>query len=547
MIPVTLLRFVSRTACLSALCLLCAVPLAAQTLTSSDLPIVLIETDEAIPDEPKIVGRMRVIDNADGRRNQITDPPTGYDGFIGIEVRGATSQLFPKQQYALETRDARGDNRNVPLLGMPSENDWVLHAPYTDKTLVRNAVAYRLARAMGRYASRTRFCEVVVNGEYQGVYLLLEAIKRDSERVDIARLRPSETSGDDLTGGYIVKVDKFAGGQVGGWFSPLPPPYPFGRQIRWEFHEPSPRDIVPEQAAYIERTITAFEHTLASDDIDDPARGFLPLIDLGSFVDFVILNEVTKNIDGYRASTYLHKDKDSNGGLLRAGPVWDFNLAMGNASFGGGADHRGFQFDWNDRGDGVPIPFWWGRMARSAPFQAAMRARWAELRAGPLAPEAIEAVIDGAVAETAEARVRDAERWGTEGEYVWGNAYVGETHAEDVRYLQAFTRRRAAWMDGALAQPLAPGPGPAVALSRVWPSPASGDVQFTVTTGAADRLRLEIVDARGRRVQTIFEGAVEAGRRTMSVSTAGLAAGAYFVVASGSLGTFSRPLVIVRR
>ena len=218
---------------------------------------------------------MRVIDN--GRAlNRATDPPTGYDGHIGIEVRGATSQTFPKKQYALETREADGSNRNVPLLGLPRENDWILHAPYTDKTLVRNAVAYRLARSMGRYASRTRFCEVVLNGEYQGVYLLLEKIKRDDARVDIARLRPDETSGDDLTGGYIVKVDKAAGGQYGGWFSPFPPPYPHGRQIRWEFHDPSPREIVPEQAAYVQASITALERALAGDDYADPERGFPP-------------------------------------------------------------------------------------------------------------------------------------------------------------------------------------------------------------------------------------------------------------------------------
>ena len=531
-----------------ALSALLAEPLAAQTLMSSNLPIVLIETDEPIPDEPKVPGRMRVIDNGDGRRNAVTDPPTGYDGHIGIEVRGATSQLFPKKQYALETRDADGENRNVPLLGMPSENDWILHAPYTDKTLVRNAVAYRLARRMGRYASRTRFCEVVVNGEYQGVYLLLEKIKRDGDRVDIATLNPDETSGDDLTGGYIVKVDKAAGGETGGWDSPLPPPYPFGRRVRWEYHEPSPEEIAPEQAAYIERTITAFEQAVAAEDYDDPARGFLPLVDLGSFVDVVILNEVTKNIDGYRASTYLHKDKDSVDGRLKAGPVWDFNLALGNASFGGGADHRGFQFDWDDRADGIPIPFWWARMARSEPFQAAMKTRWTELRAGPLAPDSLDALVDEAVAEIAEASARNFERWPTVGKPVWGNAYVGETYAEDVRYLKAFTRRRAAWMDGALARGLdAPGPGPAVVLSRPWPSPASGDAQVTLTTGSADRIRLDLVDAQGRLVRTVFEGPVDGGTRTVTVRTSGVATGTYFLVASGALGTFSRPLVVVRR
>ena len=524
-----------------------ASPLSAQeALTASHLPIVLIETDGPIPDEPKVRARMRVVDNASGL-NRATDPPSGYDGWVGIEVRGATSQLFPKKQYALETREASGENRNASLLGMPSENDWILHAPYADKTLVRNVVAYRLARRMGRYASRTRFCEVVLNGEYQGVYVLLESIKRDRSRVDIARLRPDETSGDDLTGGYIVKVDKQAGGEQGGWLSPFPPPYPHPRQVRWQFHDPRPSEVVPEQAAYIERVVTDFERAVLSDDYEDPARGFLPHVDLASFVDYVLHTEVTKNIDGYRASAYLHKDKDSRGGRLRAGPVWDFNLAMGNASFGGGGSHRGFQFDWDARGDGEPIPFWWGRMVRSAPFRAALIPRWAELRAGPLHPDSLDALVNEAVAEIGEARVRDLERWGTEGRHVWGNAYVGEIYEDDVRYLKDYLRRRAAWLDRALPGVDAPGYGPALALSRVSPSPASGEARATLATGASDRVRVELLDALGRRVLLVFEGPVEAGVRDLRFSVAALPSGAYRLFASGIRGGVSRPLAVVRR
>ena len=534
-----------RAAAWLALALGAGPPALAQAL-ASHLPIVLIETSGPVPDEPKVPGRMRVIDNARGL-NRATDPPTGYDGHIGIEVRGATSQAFPKKQYALETRTAAGENRDVPLLGMPEENDWILHAPYADKTLVRNVVAYRLARAMGRYASRTRFCEVVLNGEYQGVYVLLESIKRDRSRVDVARLRPEEVSGDDLTGGYIVKVDKGAGDEQGGWLSPFPPPYAHTRRVRWQFHDPRPSEVAPEQAAYIERVVTDFEGAVLSDDFEDPERGFLPHVDLGSFVDLVIHTEVTKNIDGYRASAYLHKDKDSRDGRLRAGPVWDFNLAMGNASWGGGASHRGFQFDWDERADGEPIPFWWPRMARSRPFGEALAPRWAELRRGPLHTDSLLALVDAAVAELGDAAARDLARWGTEGRHVWGNAYVGRTHDHDVRYLKEYLRRRVGWLDRAFAGGLDPGPNAALALSPVSPAPASGDVRATLATGTAERVRVELVDALGRRARLVFEGPVEGGVRELSFSVAGLASGAYRLIASGIGGSVSRPLVVVRR
>ena len=132
---------------------------------------------------------------------------------------------IPKKQYALETQDDLGNNLNVPLLGMPAENDWILYAPYSDKSLIRNVLAYKLSWDVGRYASRTRLCELVLNGDYRGLYVLMEKIKRDKNRVDISTLNPDEITGDDLTGGYIIKIDKSAGESVRGWYSPY---LPFG-------------------------------------------------------------------------------------------------------------------------------------------------------------------------------------------------------------------------------------------------------------------------------------------------------------------------------
>src|SRR5690606_24210146 len=163
------------------------------TFTSSNLPIVVINTNgQIIPDDEKITADMGIIYNGPGIRNNITDPFNNYNGKIGIEVRGSTSQWFPKKQYAVETRDISGEDTSVSLLGFPEESDWILFAPYNDKSLMRDVLVYKVSSLLGRYASRSMYCEVVLNSEYVGVYVLLEKVKRDGDRVDIKKLEPGD-------------------------------------------------------------------------------------------------------------------------------------------------------------------------------------------------------------------------------------------------------------------------------------------------------------------------------------------------------------------
>ncbi len=302
---------------------------------STTLPLMVIDTQgQGIPDEPKIVAHMGLIDNGPGVINNASDAYNDYDGLIGIERRGSSSQSFPKLSYAVETRDDEGKDQDVSLLGMPEEEDWVLHGPYSDKSLIRNVLIFHMAAQTGRYASRTRFVELILNGDYRGVYVLMEKIKRDADRVDIAKLNPDEISGDDLTGGYIIKVDKIEGTEVDGWFSPYPPVPGLDQRVRYQYHYPKPSDIVPEQQAYIQGVVAAFEDMMDSDQFADPVNGYARYIDVGSAVDFFLLNEVSRNVDGYRLSTFLYKDKDSVGdGKLVFGPIWDFNLGFGNADY----------------------------------------------------------------------------------------------------------------------------------------------------------------------------------------------------------------------
>jgi hypothetical protein len=147
-----------------------------EILPENKLPQVNINTNGAqIVDEPKIEAQMEI------KENDIVD----FSGKIGIEIRGSSSQMFPKKQFGLETWDDANDGINVSLLGFPEEEDWILYAPYSDKALIRNALIYDLSRDIGRYASRLKFVDVSINGTYNGVYVLLEKLKRDSNRIDI--------------------------------------------------------------------------------------------------------------------------------------------------------------------------------------------------------------------------------------------------------------------------------------------------------------------------------------------------------------------------
>ena len=170
------------------------------TFTSSNLPIVVIETGGFdIPyDDPRLIADMGVIYNSQGTRNNITDPFNNYDGKISIEIRGSSSAGWSKKSYSFETRNPDNSNNNISLIGLPRENDWVLYAPYYDRSFLRNVFTFHLAREMGWYASRTRYCELLLDGEYKGIYVLMEKVKRDSNRVHISKLTDLDVYGDEI-------------------------------------------------------------------------------------------------------------------------------------------------------------------------------------------------------------------------------------------------------------------------------------------------------------------------------------------------------------
>lgn len=510
-------------------------------MPASHLPIVHIDTrGQAIPDLTRVVARMGVIDNGPGRLNQPSDPWNAYDGRIAIELRGSSSQMFPKKQYALETQHEDGTNRNVGLLGLPAENDWILYAPYSDKSLLRNVLAYSLARRTGRYASRHAFCELILNGEYRGLYVLFEKIKRDRNRVDLPRL--VSDGDDDLSGGYIVKIDKTAGEDIGGWLSTYPPYAGSPHRILYQYHYPAPSDITSEQAAYIQSVFEGFESHMSRPDI----TGYESVIDVDSFVDYALVTELGKNVDGYRLSAFLYKDRDDRDPRLHAGPIWDYNLAFGNADYYGGFLPQGWQVNFLQPQDQSQVPFWWRRLFADDVFQDRLRRRWTDLRHGPFALDSINADIDALADRIGEAAERNFARWPVLGTYVWPNAYVGATWASEIEYLRQWLERRLVWMDGLLLENDSDTdpPDPTVPIRiDVFPNPMEDDCQIRIEMQRVQPVDIGIYDSLGRRVARIDDTGWETGEIRTTWSTEGLPPGIYLLKARAGTVWAGRALV----
>jgi len=415
-----------------------------------NLPLISINTNgETIIDEPKINAQMS-ISHAD---------TVFYDGNIGIEIRGASSQSFPKKSYGLETRDAANEDLSVSLFNMPEEEDWIFYGPYSDKSLIRNRLIYDLAREIGRYSSRCEFAELTINHQFKGLYVFMEKLKRDKGRIDINKLNADENSGDDLTGGYILKIDKTAGSNLGEGYnnqnsfeSTYDPLHATASQsIHFLYEYPKAEDITAEQKNYISTYITSFENALAAADFKDPNTGYAPYIDVNSFIDFFLLNELSNNVDGYRLSTFMYKDKKDK---LVMGPIWDFNLAFGNADYCGGGDTNVWAYRFNERcsNDYWQVPFWWERLLQDPNFVSQLKLRWNELKGSAFSESQIIAKIDDytAILEKSKAIEKNFLVWPVLGTYVWPNNYVGTTYDEEITYLKDWIHDRILWLDGAI-------------------------------------------------------------------------------------------------
>jgi len=540
-------------------------PVATQTYTviekelesfTSNLPLVILNSfGREVEHDNKLPASARFIDTEGGRSSLLR--PADFDGRGDLKLRGNTSLRYLKRSFALKTRDDSGRAKSVSILSFPKDSDWVLYAPYPDKTLLRDVLAYDLSRQMGRYASRTKFVELFLNQvggklgkrHYMGVYVLEEKIKRGKDRVNIQKLGTNDNAEPNITGGYIFKKDHwdtpgsvrptvegmpggFGGGSgnrygyptgpggfpadpqgflpsadggrrsnrgngppdrplfdnfrnlLGGDQAP-PPTQPgemrqyrefrdpnTGERIRIEggprdqrfsfgrgfgnqssdeaFHtsqgneffyvEPKADEITPAQKAWLQRHLAEFERALYGPDFKDAVKGYAAYIDADSFIDHHILVELTKNIDGFRFSTFFQKDR---GGKIKMQPIWDWNLSFGNAN--GKQGHIAEYWYWPQLDDSQYS--YYRRLFEDPDFGQRYVDRLGELRATVFSNSNLMARIDTLVAELGGAVSRNYERWPILRRRIWPNTFVGRSYEDEINYMKDFTRQRLAWID----------------------------------------------------------------------------------------------------
>ena len=462
------------------------------SLDSTNLPLFVIDTKgKTIADEPKTDANLKIIYNREGLCNKPSDSGNIYEGNIGIELRGSYSRTLPQKPYGFETRTITGLQNDINLFQMPAEHDWILTANYNDKSFMRNTLAFYLFNEMGQYASRTKFCEVIVNNEYQGIYILCEKLKRDKKRINISKLDPDDNSGDSLTGGYIFKIDN-PGGEKSFISNHHPSSHP-DATVTFLIDYPNVTDITTYQYNYLKSFVKSFEDALFGSNFKDLNKGYRNYINVNSFIDYFIIGEISRNVDAYKKSCFYFKNRNSKGGLLNAGPVWDFDWAWKN--FSDCSDTYS-----NTKGEGwayqvvtecTPSPMppgWVVRLMEDKSFVNQLYTRYSNLRKTILSEDYIFAYIDSVSKLLNAAQERHYKKWPILGMVV-GTPEVDKqpsTYSGEVVKFKNWIKTRLVWLDNNM-------PGEFVneikttpnienhTITRVFPNPAKDFVYFDAT------------------------------------------------------------------
>ncbi|HEU5076236.1 MAG TPA: CotH kinase family protein, partial [Polyangiaceae bacterium] len=368
----------------------------------------------------------------------------------GVHIRGQSSVYFEKKPYRLELRDGTDADRDCPMFDMPADSDWVLNPPFPDKALIRNAFVYSLGPEMGLAAPRGRLVEVYINSEpralrssdYQGVYFFVETIKNQKYRLNLQQLEPSDTMLPDIQGGYIFEFD---------WQSTdidQPLPCPEAAEYCWDWlGVVDPKAMNQDQHDYLASHLAGLAAAFHAEDPADPELGYPAFIDTASFVNRVIINELTRNVDGYVRSLYFYKDRNTK---VLAGPLWDFDVIAGVGWREGPYDNvsiDGWQYEVFES---PPETLEWFRvLMNDATFRAALEERWRELRQGVLSNAELVAQIRRLTQGLANAAERNFERWPilTTEQVARFETSTADTWQGQVDVMQEWLLRRAEWLD----------------------------------------------------------------------------------------------------
>lgn len=422
---------------------------------TSNLPIVVIDT---VGSGGENMDGLRattftVYEPIDGLAS-LTDEPS-LTSRAGYRVRGQSSAGFAKKQYRFELWNQENEDKDETLLGMPSDSDFILGAPFVDKSLIRNSLAYELGRELGLYAPRTRHVEVFLNvngGElnyetdYLGVYFVAETNKITKDRVDLKKLDPQDEAEPEITGGYMMKWEQNvseAPKRVSG-FSNL------------ELVDPDGADeATAAQKQWLSDYLQDVDSRVKSEDRGDPVTGYKPVIEVASYANIMVINELARDQDGYMRSAYMYKDR---GGKIMQGPLWDYNLGMGtgccrnNRNTSPTGTDSGWQYVENTP---VSEHKWERDLVKDPDFWQAFVDRWQESRAGILDDAALHARIDEQSDPLQAAAIRNFAKWNnlrsTNFTFFFSPASVDYQGQLDL--MKNWTTDRMAWIDSQMTSP----------------------------------------------------------------------------------------------
>ena len=421
-----------------------------ENILCTHLPLVEIDTDglvipgRSIKDETgttigreksadgqdEISGTISVIDN-ETENNHIGDTPA-VESRMKIHVRGNSSRSFDKSNFAIRLIDENEKNNPQSIMGMDAHHEWVLHGPYLDKTLMRNYMWYNIAGKFMDYAPNVRFCEVIVNGEYQGVYVMMERITAGGEN---SRLNFSVDKKDNTFTGYLLRLDRGSDNERKNIDTFTQYSLRTNLQINIEY--PGAKNLTPELINAIAQDFSYFEKSLYSYDYDDRKYGYKNLIDVDSFVDYFLINELTCNYDAGQYSTYIYKGIDGKFRMC----VWDFNSAC-----------DGYQEEaMPPENFRMQNAVWYFMLTKDEDFTDRIVSRYRELRKTWFDEEYLCDYIDRVVDYLGPAIDRNYEKWGYSFEEEYDLLSPAErnprSYEEAISQMKEFLHKRIQWLD----------------------------------------------------------------------------------------------------
>ncbi|WP_433358458.1 CotH kinase family protein [Micromonospora saelicesensis] len=541
---------------------------AAQNVTTAhDLPVVLIDSYGAgRPDREYFDATTMIFEPTGGGTTSLAAAPT-VSTRAGFRLRGNSSATFEKTPFRVEFWDNEDDDADYPVLGMPADSDWVLRGPFPDKALIREALVYDLGREMGLPAPRYAFAEFYLNtdaapvgaSDYMGVYMFMETIKNSKDRLDLKQLDSDDVTLPKIQGGYIWKFE---------WMAAEEPTLPCTGPAAtcWNYLEVAdPSPLQPQQRDWLRGHLQEFNDVLHSSNFADPTTGYRKYIDVDSFIDLMIVNELSREMDAYVRSSHFYKDRDSK---IFAGPLWDFDLSFGVGGFFANDQVSGWQHQQTRQPSAND---WFAQLLRDPAFVNQARSRWQTLRRGLLSDAALQTRINALATPLTNAAQRNFQRWPilTAPTVSFFRTPTSPTWQGQVQVMRDWMLRRAAWLDstagwgGSVTTPPPTTPPPTTpppttpppaagctatyAVTSQWTGGFQGEVRVTAGTSAISNWTVTWTFAGGQSVAQAWnatvtsQGSAVTARNVAYNGALGAGASTAFGFLGSSSGTPSTP------